>query len=610
MAIRFNSIGLPTGIDTEGMASAANQTASGIAAIGAGLTNLGARKDARDAAQKEKMQNSALEYFTLKATNAKSEDEILNVGKEMEAFNASNPFGAIVGGAEQIAKSKESLLIREGLEQDNRFAGTQADMGQATLDATNLTNEFNTKEADVISKAFVLSTSGDAEGFRAFVTENLPRLQATYGDNASKLMERGIIAVAQAKTDLGLIDKRSDENRDRDRAASQLETVNQFGNKDLKRADTEADRLATQAEKNRGLDKEANVLATRYVNVNSAYEDVQKRVRDGTMSPEDALYLTNAVKNIYETTDPNQTAGAGIDILGDANAFVDIQTAHRREDPGNAANSNISSREDLANREMYAKRVSEDYARNNVNIASEVGSILANAKLLQQTDPLLKTFIEAEQFNNNVVKPDGTQVKLFEAFDLQNANGIQVIPNAMRTKITNYQKEQKLEGGRIMTDGEILAILQVTIKSNTNPFLLFPGGKEYGVRELDFNSFKKKADAWRKTNTGEVAAKRVRIARQVALAENSEAKIKELELQYVLASQKGNQAEMEKLSKLRDKEIDMLTGLSSYMNNEVGDLGQSGMARLLATSPSPERDAEIQELRMEQLFGDMNTARR
>jgi len=30
----------------------------------------------------------------------------------------------------------------------------------------------------------------------------------------------------------------------------------------------------------------------------------------------------------------------------------------------------------------------------------------------------------------------------------------------------------------------------------------------------------------------------------------------------------------------------------------------------VATSPSPERDAEIQELRMEQLFGDMNTARR
>ena len=610
MAIRFNSIGLPTGIDTEGMASAANQTASGIAAIGAGLTNLGARKDARDAAQKEKMQNSALEYFTLKATNAKSEDEILNVGQEMEAFNASNPFGAIVGGAEQIAKSKESLLIREGLKQDNRFAGTQADMSRATLDATNLTNEFNTKEADVISQAFVLSTSGDVEGFRAFVAENLSRLQATYGDNASNLMEQGITALATAETDRSARDKNSDENRNRDMVDSQLKTDYDYINRASEIAATEADRLAAQAEKNRGLDKEANVLATRYVNVNSAYEDVQKRVRDGTMSPEDALYLTNAVKNIYETTDPNQLAGAGIDILGDANAFVDIQTARRRENPGNAANSNISSREDLANRELYAKRVSEDYARNNVNIASEVGSILANAKLLQQTDPFLKTFIEAEQFNNNVVKPDGTQVKLFEAFDLQNANGIQVIPNAMRTKITNFQKEQKLEGGRIMTDGEILAILQDTIKSNTNPLLLIPGGKEYGVRELDFNSFKKKAEAWRKTNTGEVAAKRVRIARQVALAENSEAKIKELELQYVLASQKGSEAEMQKLSKLRDEEIDMLTGLSSYMNNEVGALGQSGMARLLATSPSPERDAEIQELRMEQFFGDMNTARR
>jgi len=577
MPIRFNSVGLPTGIDTEGLSSAATQTATGIAAIGAGLTNLGARKDARDTAAKEKMQNQALEYFTLKATNATSEDELLAVGKEMEVYNAAGGIpgrngGAVKGGAAALSAINKDWLTSSGIKLDNTIKDIEADTNQAALDATNLTNKFNTDEAGVISQALLLSTGGDVEGFRALLAKNLPRLQATYGDNASKLMEEGVIALAQAETDQNLIDERSDENRKRDRDAIQLEIVNKFGNRDLERVDTEAGRLAAEAEKNRGLDEEAINLASKYVNVNSVYEDVQIKVRAGTISPKDALYLTNAVKEIYETTDPNQTAGAGIDVIGDASAFEAIQTKEMNKAPG--AKYNLKSVKynpgAALELEVHLDNLAKARARNNVDIPSEVSSIAANAELLQQRDPVLKVLIAAGQFNNNVVKPDGTQVKLFEVFDLQNANGNQVIPNFMRTKITNVQKEYNL------TDGEVLAILQDTIKSDTNPFILLPKGKQYGVREVDFTSFKKKAEAWRQTNTGEAAAKRTRIARQVVLAEGAEAKIKDLELQYVLASQKGNVAEMEKLSKMRDKEIDTLTGLSSYMNKEVGTLNQTG----------------------------------
>jgi len=117
------------------------------------------------------MQNQALEYFTLKASNAKSEDEILNVGQEMEAFNASGGLGrvgggSVEGGAAAVTAARKSLLNDSQTRQTTRAQTLAGDVSENILNEALRDQEFDTIYGEDVANIYQLYESGDEKELR------------------------------------------------------------------------------------------------------------------------------------------------------------------------------------------------------------------------------------------------------------------------------------------------------------------------------------------------------------------------------------------------------------------------------------------------------------
>lgn len=223
--------------------TAATNIASGFDKIGAGLTNLGKRRETRIDEENKRIQAKAEQQLGLLVNNAQSEEEVQQInaallerslgtgGAAPQGQSASVPTGqrnaldVLSGGTAALLASKtESILANDTVRGGNLETDLGNQKSQKELDDAALQDRFDLEYADTKVEMRKLIEAGNLPGAQALAAEAADRAKGEYGgDLAAQLFDDNITsfgsvtgAVNKNNQELAGVDNTRSQIRDRD----------------------------------------------------------------------------------------------------------------------------------------------------------------------------------------------------------------------------------------------------------------------------------------------------------------------------------------------------------------------------------------------------------
>ena len=308
----------------------------GFTAIGAGLTRLGERREARQKEEYNRKQTALLEAIGLEAATITDENQLNILARSLASVQAGGPaavgtpattaeaesqgkqpntaapgYGGPIGAAALIAGRRDNIIDQNKSRADT--AGVLADTAgkevttktaQNLLDQTLLGQQFQNEEQATISEITRLALSGDHQGAMRLGTELSARAGGKYGADIVDPVLRGIF------TDLGtgddaltkvLTNATSVKQGEATLDLTNAQTENTYASADSARASAANTRQDTKIDEyNWTQDIAADKIAEAERVEGKAIDASAARILQSFTEPEDA-YLAADKENLSET---------------------------------------------------------------------------------------------------------------------------------------------------------------------------------------------------------------------------------------------------------------------------------------------------------------------